>query len=234
MKGKAVATPSASNFDQYSENYDDVMRRALGRVGGESTYYLSQKAWLLRKLTFGTSFSTVVDFGSGIGSAVPFLKEELSPSRLFCVDESVDSLQVVAKKFPDVFTAQLGEISCESVDLVFVANVLHHIPVDSRLLVLEEVTSKLKIGGVLAVFEHNPHNPLTKRVVSSCEFDEGVDLLSSSELHRLVGKLKTMEVRKAGYCTFIPEPFQLARKLDWFLRRIPIGAQHYLVSERVS
>jgi len=229
-----VVTPSASNFDQYSESYDDIMRFALGRVGGESTYYLSQKAWLLRKLTVGTSFSTVIDFGSGIGSAVPFLKEQFSPSRLFCVDESEESLRKVAEKFPDVSTAQLSEISCESVDLVFVANVLHHIPVDSRLLVLEEVTSKLKIGGVLAVFEHNPNNPLTKKVVSSCEFDEGVDLLNSSELQRLIEKMKTMKMRKAGHCTFIPEPFKLVRKLDWILRRIPIGAQHYLVSEKMS
>ena len=37
----------------------------------------------------------------------------------------------------------------------------------------------LKPGGILALFKHNPRNPLTQRIVSNCVFPDNAVLLRS-------------------------------------------------------
>jgi hypothetical protein len=62
-------------------------------------------------------------------------------------------------------------------------------------------------GGIAVVFEHNPSNLLTRRVVSNCIFDEGVTLLPHHETESLM---------RNEYFDFSPSrfflllPFQIA------------------------
>ncbi len=51
------------------------------------------------------------------------------------------------------------------------AGILHHIRPEKRAGALAEASSKLRKGGSLVVFEHNPLNPLTTHAADSCPFD---------------------------------------------------------------
>ena len=128
----------------------------------------------------------------------------------------------------------MEDVADQSVDLIFVANVLHHIPKQSRGDVLSRVVQKLKVGGSIALFEHNPLNPLTKRVVASCEFDVGVELLGRKDLLRLIEQIESLTIKRDGYCMFIPEPFRILANLDRFFIKIPLGAQHFVIGNRTS
>ena len=205
---------------------------ALGRFGGESSYYLRQKVNLLsRELTYAKP-CRILDFGCGIGQAVPFLLEAFSPESLVCTDESRESLNVLREAFPTVRAVRLQEVEDEAFDLIFVANVLHHIEPRLRHDVVRDLCRRLRPQGIVAVFEHNPLNPITRRIVSNCSFDEGVILLSKSETEGYFSEIDGMSIMKSGYCLFTPEPLKRLNWIDSLLRKVPLGGQHFVLAQR--
>ena len=75
----------------------------------------------------------------------------------------------------------------EIFDLVLAICVFHHIPPSERPYVMREIHRILRPGGIVAVFEHNPLNPLTRYVVKQCEFDIDAELLSLRETNYISG-----------------------------------------------
>ena len=66
-----------------------------------------------------------------------------------------------------------------SFDVCFTICVLHHVAAERRPALVEEMKRVCRPGGLVAVFEHNPLNPLTRKAVRDCEFDRGVKLLTA-------------------------------------------------------
>ena len=51
-------------------------------------------------------------------------------------------------------------------DVSFAVCVLHHVPPPQRLALVSEMARVTRPGGTVAIFEHNPWNPLTRRAVA--------------------------------------------------------------------
>src|SRR5437762_6407109 len=66
-------------------------------------------------------------------------------------------------------------------DVVIIANVLHHVRPGARHATISRAAELLAGNGSVVVFEHNPANPLTRRAVRSCPFDEDAILLPPRE-----------------------------------------------------
>ena len=115
-------------------------------------------------------------------------------------------------------------------DLVFAICVLHHVEPAARLDFVQELVRVTRPGGVVAVFEHNPLNPLTRLVVSRCAFDEGVVLVRRRALERLLVGPATDEVT-SRYILFTP--WKATRGLERPLGRVPLGAQYVTYAARV-
>lgn len=224
--------PSSRSFDEHASSYRADMHDALGRFGGESSYYLSEKVRLLAHQFGAERPRRILDFGAGIGQAVPFLLETFSPDVLVCADESKESLRALRTTYPGVMAVELNELDYGVFDLVFVANVLHHVDKKDRAELVRDLCQRLSPGGVIAVFEHNPINPLTRRIVSNCVFDEGVVLLSAREVKGFLRSIKGIEVERSGYCLFVPEPLKKLNWLEGALRWLPLGGQHFVLARR--
>jgi hypothetical protein len=80
-------------------------------------------------------------------------------------------------------------------------------------------------GGGVLFFEHNPHNPVTRRVVQACPFDEDAILLTRRELLRL-GAAAGLAVRRSAYIVFFPRRLACLRGLERSLGWLPMGAQY--------
>ena len=115
-------------------------------------------------------------------------------------------------------------------DLAFAINVLHHVDPRDRRPLVAELGRVTKPDGLVAVFEHNPLNPLTRRVVRSCAFDEGVALLGQGELVRLF-RAAGLHVADREYLLFFP---WRADALERRLTRLPLGAQHVVTGRPCS
>jgi hypothetical protein len=85
-------------------------------------------------------------------------------------------------------------------------------------------------GGLVAIFEHNPWNPLTRRAVAGCEFDEDVVLLTRREGGRLL-RGSGLAAVEGSYILFFTRESTLLSRIERRLARIPLGAQ-YVVSGR--
>jgi SAM-dependent methyltransferase len=101
------------------------------------------------------------------------------------------------------------------------------VPADEHVLWLGELLRVVRPGGLLAVFEHNPWNPLTVRAVDRCPFDANARLIEMPELKRKVGAAGWANPRHQ-FQLFFPRPLAMLQSLERLITRLPIGAQYVL------
>ena len=115
-------------------------------------------------------------------------------------------------------------------DVTFAVCVLHHVDPPDRPGLVAEMARVTRPGGLTLVFEHNPLNPLTRRVVRDCAFDDGVELLRRRELERLC-RDAGLELLGTEYLLFFP---WRADTIERRLTRLPFGAQYVVVGRKTA
>ncbi len=225
-----------ATFDQFAQNYEDVHAKSIALSGEESIFFVELKIKLLREYfeERATTNLKILDYGCGTGRAASFVKRYFPQSSFIGVDPSPKSIEVARKHFPDDTFRVLGtdgSIPEKEVDVIFAAGVFHHIPKAEQAGAVQHIMNALKPGGYFVLFEHNPYNPLTVRVVKSCPFDEGVILLkpklSRSLLHR-----QAFLFEHQRYYFFFPKFLWFLRPLERWLRWMPLGAQYMIVAKK--
>jgi hypothetical protein len=81
------------------------------------------------------------------------------------------------------------------------------------------------------IFEHNPYNPITRRVVNDCPYDEGVELLSKRALNRLL-EATGLRVVRHGYSLFFPPGLKALSGLEMMMSWLPLGGQYWTLATR--
>jgi hypothetical protein len=80
-------------------------------------------------------------------------------------------------------------------------------------------------GGLVMVFEHNPLNPLTRRAVSTCAFDDDAVLLPQHRTRALMLGAGLENVQSRAILS-IPSLGRISRQVDLGLGRLSLGAQY--------
>ena len=124
-------------------------------------------------------------------------------------------------------TSEWSEIPNGQFDCVVAANVFHHIAEETREAEMLRCATALARTGSLFVFEHNPFNPVTRRVFDRCPFDRDAKMLRRSELVNL-GVIVGLGVRRAAYTLFLPYSSKSAMSFQRALGWLPLGAQYYV------
>jgi SAM-dependent methyltransferase len=218
---------SIGNFDEYINSYSADLQKALGGLGGESAYFARRKVQVLAKSLRGKTPSVILDYGSGKGALIPHLREYFPDAQIWATDVSSLSLEHLQKSYPYVHIFSPEEIQPNSCDVVVLSCVMHHIPTQSRKAVVGSIQQALKSGGSLCVFEHNPINPITRRIVSNCVFDEGVELIQKRSLRTLIKGVGGFAPQRAGYFLFFPPALKAFARLEGALSWLPFGGQHF-------
>jgi len=223
---------SIGNFDEFSDSYSQDISNALGKLDGESTYFSKRKVDVIRDLFKGVEPGIILDYGCGIGSLIPFLHEIFPESEICATDLSIESLRQVQRKYPYVKIFQPDEVDPGSCDLVVLSNVLHHVPPNTRGKLMSEICEKLATNGSLVVIEHNPLNPVTRRIVSNCVFDKGVILVKRRTLRDLLAKNVGLMKCSSRYFLYFPPSLSRLQFLERFLYYVPLGGQYMTKFER--
>ena len=213
-------------FDRFGATYEEAVDSAIAFAGQEHDFYLEAKARRLVALArrfVGPGRPRALDVGCGPGS---FDRHVSSAFELYGVDVSPAMVERARATNPGVEYAvsEARRLPHEDgrFDLAFAVCVLHHVAAADRLPLAHELRRVVRPGGLVAVFEHNPWNPLTRRVVRACAFDEGVELLPRSELEALL-RAAGLDIVGTEYLLFVP---WRADPLEHALRRLPLGAQY--------
>lgn len=234
MSNKPSQARNRAEFDEYSRSYDAEVNRALAFSGLKVDVFTRVKTeYLLDLISSGTavgSGAVLLDVGCGVGNNHPLLKGKVA--RLAGIDVSGECITVARERQPEVeyktYDGMHIPYPDAAFDGVFTICVLHHVPILQRPALVGEMRRVLKPGGLIAVFEHNPLNPLTRRVVSRCEFDKDVVLLRRQESEALLCNAGFSRVASRFILT-VPAVNPVLKKLDRAFAQLPFGAQYYTV-----
>lgn len=225
----------SQDFDDYAEDYEALLRQSLGAAGGDLEFFRQRKAATAKRLLRAAPPRRILEYGCGTGGNLPHLAAAFPGAAVAGGDISEKSLEQAAAAAPGATLYHLGRdaLPAGSFDLVFVAGVLHHVPSPARRAVMAAMADALAPGGRLLVFEHNPANPLTRRIVARCPFDAGVALLPPAEAEGLARGAGLGGARRR-YVSFVPPALAPLATLEVLLTWLPLGGQYCVLAQKAG
>lgn len=220
------------DFDNFTHNYNELLNEKTKFFSSSEEYFAHYKVNIIRQ-TISPSVTRVLEYGCGIGRNIPFLQAAFPNASILGSDIAPASLEMARNENPGVDFFQEGNITAEIglFDLIFVAGVFHHIPPNLRADVFNTLFERLSPNGRIVIFEHNPFNPITRRIVSTCPYDEDAILLKPSEIKKGLKKAGLV-VERHSYCLFIPPRFSNLVSIERFLSWLPLGGQYWIQALR--
>jgi SAM-dependent methyltransferase len=215
------------NFDEFTETYNAHLKEQTKLFTSNDGYFAQYKIDITKSISANPA--TILEFGCGIGRNIPFLKKAFPRSNIIGTDISLESLAVAQKTNPEVQFIPTTELSSSNMrfDLIFVASVYHHIPYNQRANVTKLIYESLAKQGQVIIFEHNPYNPVTRKIVSACPYDEGVILLAPRTLKKYVREAG-FDLYRQGYCLFFPPWLPKFNTIEPYLKWLPLGGQYWV------
>ena len=222
----------APEFDAYTANYNEEINKALSFSGMDIDFFARVKneylVDILDARLGGAGKVELLDVGCGIANAHKQLVGRVG--KLSGIDVSAESIAVARQTNPDirydVFDGIHLPFADRSMDAAFAVNVFHHVPVAQRPALVDDIRRVLRPGGLFAIFEHNPLNPVTRHVVNTCAFDKDAILLQRRASETLLRDAGFGDI-STRYIFSIPPAGALPRKVDRLFSLLPFGAQYY-------
>jgi SAM-dependent methyltransferase len=220
------------DFDNYTNHYNQMLRQQTGFFTSDEAYFAQYKVQIARDKTLGEP-RRLLEFGCGIGGNISYLRRAFPSTEIMGSDISAKSLEMARLENPDIYFWREGgtDDAQGDFDMIFVAGVFHHVPLSEREPVARLLFSRLVPGGQVFIFEHNPYNPVTRRVVSNCPYDEGVVLLKPEDLEDILLR-GGMKIEEKKFSLFFPPWLKFALPLERYLGWLPFGGQYWIRARR--
>jgi len=222
-----------TKFDRYANSYNDVLKENFKAAGDDPDYFAEYKIkYLSGKEPDGLA---MLDFGCGVGNCLRHLPTYFPKAKVHGADVSSDSIDQAQATVPSAECVVVGTglpLAPGTIDVAMAAGVFHHIPPAERAHWLSEIRRSIKPGGRLYIFEHNPINPVTRKMVRECPFDDDAVLLPHQETEARLVSAGFGAVR-SDYIMFFPNILSIARPLERYMRWLPIGAQYVTMGRAV-
>jgi len=232
------ARPRAE-FDAFAPGYDAGMGDPLKRLfGGSADVFLAHKAdWLVRNLA---PAGRLLDFGCGAAGFLRALRQSGAPLELVGCDVSEGMLAEARERWdmglpPALHAVPPGPLpfADDEFDLVTATCVLHHVAAAERPQIVLELLRVVRPGGAVAIFEHNPWNPVTRWLVGRAAIDANAELLSAGECSGLLQQAGA-GTRRTHYILFFPPRLRRLWAAEDALARLPVGGQYVTVGVKPS
>ena len=218
-------------FDAYDKSYARAVQASIDFAGLPHGFFMAAKAELLRELVerrFASgSRPAALDVGCGIGSLHPYVRELFG--RLCGTDISASCIEQAKRDNPGVqYRACAGATlpyADGEFDVTMTICVLHHVSPAERARFLGEMRRVTRRGGLVCLIEHNPFNPLTRLSVARCEFDRDAVLLRPRQTEQLLANAGLRNIA-SRYFVLLPSAAPIARRIERWFARWPLGAQY--------
>jgi cyclopropane fatty-acyl-phospholipid synthase-like methyltransferase len=224
-------------FDSHAQTYKEVLDESINFSGEDSAYFSEYKIRDLKHELLKANVDLnqnlrLMDFGCGVGSSVPYARKHFPLAEIFGVDVSMDSLEEAQARYDAIarfLPLKNDELPDEAsrLDAAFAMCVFHHIDEREHVRILADIRSRLKHGAMMMIYEHNPLNPLTVRVVNNCPFDENAKLIKASLMVKRCQEAGYKDI-KVRYRVFFPHFLRSLRFAERALSWLPLGGQYYV------
>jgi SAM-dependent methyltransferase len=223
-----------AEFDRHAQSYEAEIENAIAFAGQPHARYLRAKTRRLLEVArrrLGGAPGDVLDVGCGNGAMDRDLVGDVGA--LHGVDVSGEMVERARAAVPEgdflVYDGARLPYEDGRFDVAFAICVFHHIPRVERPALLAEMRRVTRPGGLVVVFEHNPWNPLTRKVVGSLELDADAELIT---LPSLVSGFRDADLAVSDREYMLFTPWQALDRVERLLRRVPIGAQYLVGGQR--
>jgi SAM-dependent methyltransferase len=237
-------TGAVAEFDSYAHGYAAGMDNPTKRLLGDSAddFIAVKLRWLLWSfpaLRSADASFRVLDYGCGTGTLLRLMRQAGLGATLAGCDVSREMLDEAARSWPaDLAAPELhAQDGAEAAfpqgtfDLVIISAVLHHVAPEDRPNIYAVLHRALRSAGSVAVFEHNPLNPVTRYVVAHTPIDQNAILLRAGEVRNGLGEAGFSDIQ-TRYLMFFPPRFAPLTACEPALGWLPLGAQYAVTALR--
>lgn len=230
------ADKNKPEFDRSAREYDRLFQPWLKIAGASREYFArSRLNWLSHVLhEEKIAPKRVMDFGCGTGMSLSLLADTLDADQVIGLDPSEESLAVARESVgsrPVRLVTPTSYRPQQDLDLVFCNGVFHHIPVAEQPTAMNYVYRCLRPGGIFAMWENNPWNPVQAFAMKCSEIDENAIPLAPPESHRLV-QTQRLRLIRTDYLFFFPGYLSWFQPLEKRLTKMPLGAQYQVLARK--
>ena len=231
---------SQPEFDRYSASYEELLKDPIRDrfMGAGPEFFHLRKRDLIREhfgaLGIDTRALSYLDIGCGKGELLSLMRDDFhqvagcdpSPAMLSSGQAVETRVQEDRGKIP---------FDDAAFDFVTAVCVYHHVPPSSRLALTREAYRVLRPGGVFAMIEHNPYNPVTRLIVNRTPVDADAVLLKSSEANEWM-RSAGFTCHAPNYFLYFPEPLYRrgGDRLEHLLKGLPLGGQYAIFGSKES
>ena len=223
-------------FDKFSKHYNLFSDKAIRITGYDTKNLVDAK---LKKLKFLSPALTkksfqFLDYGCGVGNLYCSVSTFFPQAVYTGVDSSRQSVHEARSRFSDNSDFQeLDSLRWKNnkYDLIFSSGVFHHIPHQEHGSIISHLASLLKPGGKIVIWEHNPINPFTQKIVKECIFDKDAVLVQAKEIKQRLKEASLVKVQII-YTTFFPKLLSGLNVFDSMLSWLPLGGQYLVTGEK--
>jgi trans-aconitate methyltransferase len=209
----------------------------LALSGESKTYFADGRiTWLERWLAEHSvpRPRRIVDFGCGVGDVTVRLADRFPEAETVGLDISADCIERACRERaePRVRFALAREYAAggrRQADLLHCNGVLHHVPPDQQAGVMMQLTSLVRSGGHVFIFDNNPFNPGSHWVMRRIPFDRDAKMITPRRMRRLLTRSQA-DVCDTVFLFFFPRCLRALRVVEPRLTRVPLGAQYGLVA----
>lgn len=225
-------TANEDIFDEHAGHYSETIDQSLSTYGASHDFFTRHKSRLIKRILkkrgLDPSKMDLLDVGCGTGAIHAYIGDMFASIK--GVDVSADSIAKAKIDFPQhsyvTYGGQRLPADDASMDMTLAICVFHHVPPTEWQNLATEMLRVVRPGGVALVIEHNPWNPVTRRIVNTCPIDRDAVLLSrptTSDLFRNAGAQEVI----ARSILSIPPKNDFLMRLDAGFGLLPFGAQYY-------
>lgn len=225
-----------SEFDNYRHQYEGEINCAIAFSGKSQNFYTKVKADVLIELLgrYTPGKIDLLDIGCGNGSLHPFLLSSGLVSKLTGIEVAAEFLAIARGINPevnyDVYDGRQLPYPTGRFDAAYTICVMHHVPPQQWSEFLTEMRRVVRPGGIVAVFEHNPFNPVTAHIVRTCPFDRNAVLLKPGNLANLMRSVG-LDAVTHEFILFTPFANRMFRRFDRMISWLPLGAQYVALGQ---
>lgn len=227
------------NFDAFADDYRAIHTENIKITGADSDYFSEHRVLEVKRRLQARGYDLtlplrILDIGCGDGNADRFFVQHLPAVRCEGIDITepvVASAQM--RNLPHcnfrVYDGEHIPFAEGSFDIVFWANILHHVERRYHAGLYAEALRVTRPGGLLFNFEHNPWNPVTRKIVKDCPFDTDAVLLPPP-YHRQLALGAGFAQAAVRFTLFFPRfaVFKPLLGLEKHLHALPLGGQYYI------